>query len=92
LKRRGEASFRGKAPKSLFDTLQHEEELVTESRMLVGFYPALSLFLSVSTPAFAQEAKNPTEFTPGILAERNVSVVLPSPLIVDERGRANGSY
>lgn len=61
-----------------------------KSRMFVGFYAALALFLGLGAPSFAQEAKSPTEFTLGILAEHNVSFVLPSALIVDERGRAHG--
>ena len=54
------------------------------------FGAALSLLSGTGTLSSAQEAKGPTQFTVGILAEDHVSFVLPSALIVDERGRAGG--
>ena len=39
---------------------------------------------------YAQEAKGPTQFTLAILAEHQVSFVLPSAIIVDERGTVSG--
>lgn len=43
-----------------------------------------------ASESHAQEAKGPTEFTLAILAEHNVSFVLPSTIIVDERGEVSG--
>lgn len=48
-----------------------------------------ALLLSVGAPSSAQEAKGPTQFTLAILAEHHVSFVLPSAIIVDERGTVN---
>lgn len=50
----------------------------------------LSLFLSLGTLSHAQEAKGPTQFTLAILDEHNVSFVVPSAIIVDERGKVSG--
>ena len=49
-----------------------------------------SLFLSMGTPPHAQEAKGPTQFNLAILEEDSVSFVVPSALIVDERGKVSG--
>jgi len=51
---------------------------------------ALALVLSIGTWTSAQEAKGPTQFNLAILDEHNVSFVVPSALIVDERGRLGG--
>ena len=40
--------------------------------------------------SYAQEAKGPTQFNLAILEEHNVSFVVPSALIVDERGKVSG--
>ena len=40
--------------------------------------------------SYAQEAKGPTQFTLAILAEHNVTFVLPSAIIIDERGKVGG--
>lgn len=45
----------------------------------------LAPVLDVGAQSLAQEIKSPTQLTLGILAEHNVSVVLPSVLIFDER-------
>ena len=42
------------------------------------------------TPSYAQETKGPTHFTLAILAEHSVSFILPSAIIVDERGAVSG--
>ena len=57
---------------------------------LAALFGALSLLPATGTLSHAQETKSPTQFTLGILAEDRVSFVLPSALIVDERGRAGG--
>lgn len=61
-----------------------------KSYAIAALFGALSLLLGTGTLSYAQEAKSPTQFTLGILAEDRVSFVLPSALIVDERGRAGG--
>jgi hypothetical protein len=55
-----------------------------------ALFGALSLLPGTGALSYAQEAKSPTQFTLGILAEHHVSFVLPSAIIVDERGRAEG--
>lgn len=50
----------------------------------------LAPVLHVGAQSLAQEIKSPTQLTLGILAEHNVSVVLPSVLILDERGMLGG--
>ena len=61
-----------------------------KSYAIAVLFGALSLLPGIGTLSYAQEAKSPTQFTLGILAEDHVSFVLPSALIVDERGRAGG--
>ncbi len=61
-----------------------------KSHVIAVLLGAFSLWLGTGTLSQAQEAKSPTQFTLGILAENHVSFVLPSALIVDERGRASG--
>ena len=61
-----------------------------KSYAIAALFGALSLLPGTGTLSYAQEAKGPTQFTLGILAEDHVSFVLPSALIVDERGRAGG--
>jgi hypothetical protein len=51
---------------------------------------AFALMLSIGTWTYAQEAKGPTQFNLAILDEHNVSFVVPSALIVDERGKLSG--
>lgn len=48
-----------------------------------------ALLQSGGVPASAQEAKAPTPFTLALLAEHQVSFILPSAIIVDERGKAS---
>lgn len=54
---------------------------------LLGIF---SLFLIMGSLSYAQEAKGPTQFNLAILEEHNVSFVVPSALIVDERGKVSG--
>lgn len=61
-----------------------------KSPTIAAMFGMLVLVLGTGTLSFAQEAKSPTQFNLGILADHNVSFVLPSALIVDERGRASG--
>ncbi|MBS0169524.1 MAG: hypothetical protein JSR62_04155 [Nitrospira sp.] len=61
-----------------------------KSPTTAALFGMLILVLGTGTLSFAQEAKSPTQFNLGILADHNVSFVLPSALIVDERGRASG--
>jgi hypothetical protein len=61
-----------------------------KSPMIAAVFGMFVLALGIGTLSLAQEAKSPTQFTLGILADHNVSFVLPSALIVDERGRASG--
>ena len=51
---------------------------------------AVVLVLGAWMASYAQEAKGPIQFTLGILAEHNISFVLPSAIIVDERGKVGG--
>jgi hypothetical protein len=51
---------------------------------------SLALLLGTESFSYAQEAKGPTQFTLAILADHDVTFVVPSALIVDERGRASG--
>src|SRR5687768_10216964 len=71
-------------------TLCHEEDSTMKSPMIAAVFGMFVLALGMGTLSLAQEAKSPTQFTLGILADHNVSFVLPSALIVDERGRASG--
>ncbi len=59
-----------------------------KSYAIAALFGAFSLLLGIGALSHAQETKGPTQFTLGILAENHVSFVLPSALIVDERGRA----
>ncbi len=70
----------------------HEEEMKMKAPVIAALFGALSLLLSAGTLSYvyAQEVKSPTQFTLGILAEHTVSFVLPSAIIVDERGRIGG--
>ena len=61
-----------------------------KSRAIVSFLGACSLFLCLGTLSYAQEAKGPTQFNLAILDEHNVSFVVPSAIIVDERGKVSG--
>lgn len=46
--------------------------------------------LIIGTLSYAQEIKGPTQFNLAILNEGTVSFVVPSALIVDERGKVSG--
>jgi hypothetical protein len=70
--------------------LHHEEEIEMNAQAIAGLLGALALVFGTGTLSVAQEAKSPTQFTLGILAEHNVSFVLPSALILDERGKLGG--
>ena len=60
---------------------------LTAIAVLLG---ASFLFLSLGTLSYAQEAKGPTQFNLAILDEHTVSFVVPSAIIVDERGKVSG--
>ncbi len=45
--------------------------------------------LSIGTLSYGQEAKGPTQFNLAILDEHSVSFVVPSAIIVDERGKVS---
>lgn len=51
--------------------------------VILGTFMSL---LGVGMPSYAQEAKGPKQFNLAILTEHNVSFVLPSAIILDERG------
>ncbi|HLZ36150.1 MAG TPA: hypothetical protein VKP13_19260 [Nitrospira sp.] len=51
---------------------------------------SLALLLGTESFSYAQEVKGPTQFTLAILADHDVSFVVPSALIVDERGQVSG--
>lgn len=51
---------------------------------------AFALLLNIGTWSYAQEVKGPTQFNLAILDEDSVSFVVPSVLIVDERGKLGG--
>ncbi len=61
-----------------------------KSYTIAALFGVLMLLPVTGMLSHAQELKSPTQFTLGILAEDHVSFVLPSALIVDERGRAHG--
>ncbi len=53
------------------------------------FVVILGTFISLlgaGMPSYAQEAKGPKQFNLAIITEHNVSFVLPSAIILDERG------
>ena len=51
---------------------------------------ACALFLVFGPLSYAQEIKGPTQFNLAILDEHGVSFVVPSAIIVDERGKVSG--
>ena len=61
-----------------------------KSKAIAALFGAYSLFLSIGTLSHAQEAKGPTQFNLAILDEHAVSFVVPSAIIVDERGKVSG--
>ena len=61
-----------------------------KSTAIAAIFVALSLCLSVGTMSYAQEAKGPTQFNLAILSKPDVSFVVPSALMVDERGKLSG--
>jgi len=61
-----------------------------KSTAIASFLGACFLVLCIGTLSFAQEAKGPTQFNLAILDEDNVSFVVPSTIIVDERGKVSG--
>lgn len=61
-----------------------------KSTAIATIFGVLSLCLSVGTMSYAQEVKGPTQFNLAILSEHDVSFVVPSALIVDERGKLSG--
>jgi len=61
-----------------------------KSRAIAAIIRTCALFLSIGTLSYAQEIKGPTQFNLAILNEDTVSFVVPSALIVDERGKVSG--
>ena len=61
-----------------------------KSTPIAALLGACVLYLSIGTLSYAQEVKGPTQFNLAILDEHNVSFVLPSAIIVDERGKVSG--
>lgn len=59
-------------------------------RTVAALLGAFFLFVSIGTLSYAQEIKGPTQFNLAILDEHNVSFVVPSAIIVDERGKVSG--
>lgn len=60
------------------------------SKVIAVLLVACALSLSIGTLSYAQEVKGPTQFNLAILDEHSVSFVVPSALIVDERGKLSG--
>jgi len=61
-----------------------------QSMAIAALLGVCALFLIIGRPAKAQELKGPTQFNLAILDQDSVSFVLPSALIVDERGKVSG--
>jgi hypothetical protein len=61
-----------------------------KSQAIAILLGACALSLGIGTLSSAQEAKGPTQFTLAILDEHGVSFVVPSAIIVDERGKVSG--
>jgi len=59
-------------------------------RTTMAILGALPLTFGAGTHSFAQEAKGPAQFNLAILDDHHVSFVIPSAIIVDERGRVGG--
>jgi hypothetical protein len=65
-----------------------KEGTTMKSMALTILFGACALFLT--TVSNAQEIKGPTQFNLAILDQDSVSFVVPSALIVDERGKVSG--
>jgi len=65
-----------------------KEETTMKSMVFTILVGACALFLT--TVSNAQEVKGPTQFDLAILDQDYVSFVVPSALIVDERGKVSG--
>ena len=61
-----------------------------KSTAIAAVLGACVLYLSIGTLSYGQEIKGPTQFNLAILDEHNVSFVVPSAIIVDERGKVSG--
>jgi hypothetical protein len=61
-----------------------------KSTAVVALLGACVFCLSLGTLSYGQEVKGPTQFNLAILDEDNVSFVVPSAIIVDERGKVSG--
>ena len=57
---------------------------------IVTLLGACALFLITGALSSAQEIKGPTQFNLAILDEHGISFVVPSAIIVDERGKVSG--
>ena len=71
-------------------TLNQGEETTMKPNAITVLLEACALCLSIGTLSYAQEVKGPTQFDLAILDEHNVSFVVPSAIIVDERGKVGG--
>jgi len=70
--------------------LNQQEESAMKSQAIAVLLGACALCLSIGTLSSAQEAKGPTQFNLAILDEDGISFVVPSAVIVDERGKVSG--
>ena len=61
-----------------------------KSTVIAAVLGACVLSLSIGTLSYGQEVKGPTQFNLAILDEHSVSFVVPSAIIVDERGKVSG--
>src|SRR5579872_2100345 len=67
-------------------TCNHKGEIMMRSLRIVGIIGTFISLLGGGMPSYAQEAKGPKQFNLAIITEHNVSFVLPSAIILDERG------
>jgi hypothetical protein len=74
----------------LGSTFNQHEEATMKSKAIAVLLVACALCPSIGTLSYAQEVKGPTQFNLAILDEHSVSFVVPSALIVDERGKVSG--
>jgi hypothetical protein len=66
------------------------KQATINSIVTAALFGAYAFFLTVGIPAQAQELKGPTQFNLAILDQDPVSFVVPSTVIVDERGKVSG--
>ena len=61
-----------------------------KSQLVQAVLVTLAVVFATTPLSYAQETKGPTQFTLGILAEHDVSFILPSAIILDDRGSTGG--